>query len=612
MIVRPKIIYYCEERMATDTFRVDTPTLQTLLEKIGAGQLQLPDFQRGWVWDDAHIQAIIASIAQGHPVGSIMGMETGGEARFSPVPFKGAPKIFAVPEMLILDGQQRLTSLFLSLKSQDSVPTRNEQGKDLLRWYYLDMEHFLAANGDPDDAILSLPDDKKRTKDIGRRVELDLSLPEYEYESGKFPLNLVYDMPGMLAWQQGYQAYFNTTEKSSFVSAFVLKIVQIFGSYKVPMIVLSKLTPKVAVCTVFENVNTGGVPLTVFELLTATYAADGFKLRDDWEERKGKLHKISKNLHGIDETDFLAAVTLYASYKKSITGKSAVSCKRKDILNLALETYKQHADELLGGFRKASKFLHTQKIFDAFNLPYKTQIIPLSAICAALGEAYDLATAQEKLAQWYWCGALGELYGSANETRYANDMQQVPKWIQGDEMPVTIRDGNFAPTRLLSLQTRNSAAYKGIAALLMNHGCQDFISGQSLDITNYFDEAVDIHHIFPAAHCESQKYDRNLWNSVVNKTPLSARTNRALGGRAPSAYLGTLEKNSKYAIPQQVLDNHLKTHLIDIVFLRNDDFGGFIISRTKALLNLIQAATGKAVVGLDSEETIRAFGNSLI
>jgi hypothetical protein len=598
--------------MSADTFRVDTPTLQALLEKIERNLLQLPDFQRGWVWDDAHIQAIIASIAQGHPVGAVMGMETGGKAQFSPVPFKGAPKNSGAPEMLILDGQQRLTSLFLSLKSKAPIPTRNEQGKDLLRWYYLDMELFLAPNGDPDDAILSLPDDKKMTKDFGRQVELDLSMPEYEYQFGKFPLNLVYDMQGMLAWQQGYQAFFNTTEKSALVSAFVLKIVQVFGSYKIPMIVLSKSTPKVAVCTVFENVNTGGVPLTVFELLTATYAADGFKLRDDWEERKGKLHEISKNLHGIDETDFLAAVTLYASYQKNIINGSAVSCKRKDILNLELVTYKQHADELIEGFRKASKFLHTQKIFDSFNLPYKTQIIPLSAVCTALGDVYDLATTQAKLAQWYWCGALGELYGSANETRYANDMHQVPKWIQGGEAPVTIRDGNFAPTRLLSLQTRNSAAYKGIAALLMNSGCQDFISGQPMDITNYFDEAVDIHHIFPAAYCDNQKYNRNLWNSVVNKTPLSARTNRILGGRAPSVYLGTLEKNPKYAIPEQILNNHLETHLIDSVIIRNDDFEGFIISRAKALLGLIQSATGKAVAGLDSEETIRAFGNALI
>jgi hypothetical protein len=359
-------------------------------------------------------------------------------------------------------------------------------------------------------------------------------------------------------------------------------------------------------------VNTGGVPLTVFELLTATYAAEGFKLRDDWEERKEKLHKISKNLHGIDETDFLAAITLYASYQKSITGERSVSCKRKDILDLNLTTYKQYVDELLEGFRKASKFLHTQKVFDAFNLPYKTQIIPLSAICTALGNVYDLATTQEKLAQWYWCGALGELYGSANETRYANDIQQVPEWIHGGETPVTTRDCNFAPTRLLSLQTRNSAAYKGIAALLMKRGCQDFISGQSLDITNYFDEVVEIYHIFPTAHCESQKYNRNLWDSVVNKTPLSVRTNGVLEGRAPSAYLETLEKNPKYTIPEQTLNNHLKTHLIDSDFLWNDDFAGFIVSRAKALLNLIQAATGKAVVGLDSEETIRAFGNALI
>ena len=598
-----------------DTFRVDTPTLQNLLEKVGKGQLRLPDFQRGWVWDDSRIKAIIASISQSYPVGSLMGMETGGIAMFNPLLFEGVAEQSAIEqaEMLILDGQQRLTSLFLALKSQLPVKTRDERGKDLARWYYLDMALCLAPNGDIDDAILSLPEDRKLTSDFGRHVDLDLSSRENEYAQGMFPLNLVFDMEERLKWQLGYQEYFqHTPERNRFVGEFMLNLSKTFDAYKIPIIVLSKSTPKVAVCTVFENVNTGGVPLTVFELLTATFAVDGYQLRKDWEDRKAKIRAISKNLHGIDETDFLAAVTLYASYKKNLECGSAVGCKRKDILNLARDEYERYAADLIEGFRKAAKFLHTQKIFDSFNLPYKTQLIPLSAVCAALGNAYDISTTQDKLSQWYWCGALGELYGSANETRYALDMQQVPKWVNHGEMPVTVRDGNFTPARLLTLQTRNSAAYKGITALLMRHGCLDFISGQPMEITNYFDEAVDIHHIFPSAYCEKQKYDRQIWNSVVNKAPLSARTNRTLGGRAPSVYLNNIETNPNYAVPPQDLDRHLHSHLIDSSLLRADDFQGFIASRAKSLLDLIQTATGKSISGRDSEETIRAFGSHLM
>ena len=598
-----------------DTFRVDTPTLQNLLEKVGKGELRLPDFQRGWVWDDSRIKAIIASISQNYPIGAIMGMETGGVIAFNPLLFEGVPgeKATGSAEMLILDGQQRLTSLFLALKSQSPVKTRDERGKDMHRWYYLDMALCLTPNVDIDDAILSLPADKKITSDFGRQVDMDLSTRENEYSHGRFPLNLVFDTNERLEWLLGYQEHFqHSPEKNRFVGEFMSNLSKTFDAYKIPIIVLSKSTPKVAVCTVFENVNTGGVPLTVFELLTATFAVGGYQLRKDWEERQARLRAISKNLHGVDETDFLAAVTLYASYQKNIARGSAVSCKRKDILNLTLDEYTTFADHLIEGFRKAAKFLHTQKIFDSFNLPYKTQLIPLSAVCAALANAYDISTTQDKLSQWYWCGALGELYGSANETRYALDMQQVPKWISSGEAPVTVRDCNFTPTRLLSLQTRNSAAYKGLTALLMRHGCLDFISGQPMEITDYFDEAVDIHHIFPAAHCEKQGYNRQIWNSVVNKAPLSARTNRILGGRAPSAYIEILETRPDYRVPPDSLDSHLYSHLIDSSLLRADSFEAFIISRANNLLDLIQSATGKNIPGRDSDETIEAFGGPLM
>ena len=101
------------------------------------------------------------------------------------------------------------------------------------------------------------------------------------------------------------------------------------------------------------------------------------------------------------------------------------------------------------------------------------------------------------------------LYGGANEGRYAFDVSEVLAWIDGGAEPRTVKEANFSPMRLLSLQTRLSAVYKGVMALLLELGAHDFRNGDPLDITNYYDVAVDIHHIFPRAHCEKMDYDRD-------------------------------------------------------------------------------------------------------
>jgi len=86
------------------------------------------------------------------------------------------------------------------------------------------------------------------------------------------------------------------------------------------------------------------------------------------------------------------------------------------------------------------------------------------------------------------------------------------------------------------MRTRNSAAYKGVSSLLMLNNCEDFLSGKPIDEDIYFNERVDIHHIFPQKYCEG-KISKDLCDSIINKTPLSARTNQIIGGSAPSIYL---------------------------------------------------------------------------
>ena len=151
---------------------------------------------------------------------------------------------------------------------------------------------------------------------------------------------------------------------------------------------------------------------------------------------------------------------------------------------------------MLEGYKLARKFLFSQYVFRMRDLPYTTQLIPLAAICAEIGKTtFNQPQTQNILSKWFWCGIMGEMYGGANETRYANDMEDVVAEIRGNESQNrTINAAYFSATRLISLQTRNSAAYKGIMALVYRGRCHDFVQGTTIDIVKSMDEAPDIHH----------------------------------------------------------------------------------------------------------------------
>ncbi len=591
------------------TFRSGEPPLQDILRDIQVAKMQLPDFQRGWVWDDDHIRSLVASISLSYPIGAVMLLQTGGDGtQFLPRPVEGVvPVNGRKPEVLILDGQQRMTSLYLALMSGRAVPTRTDKGREIERLYYLDIRKCLDPQEDRMDAVISVPAERVITSDFGRKVELDLRTEELEYEQAMFPLATVFDSAG---WRRGYQKKFRSDEtRLDEWDAFETEVLGRFQAYRVPTIELLRETPREAVCQVFEKVNTGGVTLTVFELMTATFAADSYNLRQDWDARKEILNQHPV-LQDFDATSLLTAVTLLASYKRNMGNGSAISCKRKDVLRLSLGDYRANTDAIKDGLVKAARMLAREKIFDTKSLPYSTQLIPLSVICAMLEDRFENETVRNKLTRWFWCGVFGELYGGANESRYTFDVSEVLAWIDGGPEPRTVRDANFAPVRLLSIQTRNSAAYKGLMALLMKAGCRDFLSGDTIELTSYFDLAVDIHHLFPRAHCEKENISSGLWNSSVNKSPLSARTNRIIGGNAPSVYVSNLERN--HTLAPAKLDAIVSSHLANPVLLRQDDFTGFLRDRATRLIDLIEHEMGKSVAGRDSQETMVAFGGPLI
>lgn len=578
--------------------------LAVLMRDIHAGRIQLPDFQRGWIWDDDRIRGLIASITRNFPVGAVMFLPYGGDSlRFKYRLFEGVSSADNSPSDLVLDGQQRLTSAYSALYGEGAVRTRTDKGKEIYRWYYISIEQALNADADRLDAITSVPKTKQVTSDFGRKVELDLTTAEKEYEAKMFPLNIILDPTKTFQWEQAYLAHYGheadiSKEYSDFKSRIVMPVFQ----YKIPVITLEKDTPKEAVCQVFENVNQGGVSLTVFELVTAIFAMEDFDLRKDWEQRSATYFNDDL-LNVVTSTDFLTACTLLAAYK----GKNVVSCKKKDVLNLKLADYKTYADALSEGFREASDLLAEERIFARREIPYTTQLIPLAVLCTLLLEKHRIKSSnvKQRIKQWYWCGVFGELYGSANETRYVNDVVGVMRWLDGGDLPKTVQDAYFNAPRLFMLRTRQSAAYKGVMALILKHGSKDFISGQSMDFTQFKAANIDIHHIFPRSYCIKRGFPEEKWDSVINKTPISYITNREIGGIAPSEYL----KRISAKVDRSDLMKYLSSHWITMEDCEANDFDAFMRHRATALLDAIAAAMGKRIVGRDSEEIVLKFGS---
>ena len=283
------------------------------------------------------------------------------------------------------------------------------------------------------------------------------------------------------------------------------------------------------------------------------------------------------------------------------------------MLGLPYESYIANRDAVLVGFKIAKEFLlRDQCVFRQRDLPYTTQLIPLAAICAVLGKSKcNEPNTIKTLSRWYWCGILGEMYGGANETRYAYDIEDMVEEVNGRPNAMhTINSAVFSSTRLLTLQTRLSAAYKGIMALLYKEKCRDFMNNTTIDIVNSMLESPDIHHIFPEAYCEKMGIKRERYNSIINKTPILPATNRSIGGNAPSEYLGAILKKVD-GLNEDELQARVESHFIDYSELKADNFNGYFIDRAKSLLNLIEKAMNKPVTDRDAENTLDQFGASL-
>ncbi len=315
-------------------------------------------------------------------------------------------------------------------------------------------------------------------------------------------------------------------------------------------------------------------------------------------------------LSKLENTDFLQAISLVSTHhqRRGRTDTApftqpAASCKRGDILGLRLEDYLTWSPRIVSALAWTAGFLRRQGVLGSSDVPYRGQVVALAAIRTVLEAEADNAAAEEKIKQWYWCGVLGEQYGGSPDSRLPRDLEQVVAWVRGDRRePASVTEAGFPPARLDTMSSRNSAAYKGVLALLMREGAIDWTyTREPINAAIYTDQQVDVTQIFPKAWCEKNSIPRERRDSIVNKTALTGRTRRVIGAQAPDVYVRQLETEA--GLPGNWMDDIIATHRIDPAFLRSasspqdgsraGNFRAFYEARSHALLDLIYRAMGK-------------------
>ena len=614
--------------METIETKTNDININKLMKDIHTGKIQLPQFQREWVWDDDKIRNLIASITCNYPVGAVMFWSCGNDPPFAHRPIEFAPTNNS-PENLILDGQQRLTSIYSAMYSEAPVTINKKNDKKAKCYYYIDIMKAADDSYDRLETIVSVPENKK-IKKTRKNSELDLSTPEKEFEQKMYPLCIVLDADKKARWEDGYKDYYKNDQntKDSF-NKFKTKIIEHLSQYQIPVIELERDTELPAVCEIFRNVNSNNMKLDDFDLMTAIFAKTdkNFNLHEDWDKRQKKF--FAKGiLNDFRRLDFLRACKLMAEYH-SESENTEYNSKKGEIINLNFEDYKKYADILSEGFDEARKLLYEEGIFSRNGLPYTSQLIPLAVIFAVLKAkgVIDSAINRQNIKQWYWCGVFDELYGNAaNHSKFLSDVKSVIKWIIDDENPTLVSNFEFEISKLK--EVKSGALFKAFMALIIKNGCKDFGSGKLIKDLYQESVPVAIHHIFPKDYC-TKKYDETLWDSVINKTPISKKTNDIVGNVRPSDYLEKITANNEdqlqnknrkkksrkinieNLVTQTELEKYLKSHYINPEDLYDDDFESFIANRALYLLNAVENVTGKKILGRNTDEVKNFFGRAI-
>ena len=541
--------------------------LKELLSEIHNRSTALPDFQRDFVWEPGATQELIVSIANNYPAGSILRVRDAQRA-FAAREFEGAPPLDGARHtFLVLDGQQRLTSLYQAFYGVGE------------HRYFLHLGK-LRDGADFEEAIFHVRATTKWAKareDFGVQArELLLPLSVLKGGAGDFS-----------RWGRKAARQLADSERIALEDALDSieeKWIRTIDDYHFPVVTLSDKTEPDALCTIFETLNRTGVKLSVFELLTARFWPQSINLRALWNAAIAD-HPVIQDFD-VDPYYVLQAISLAC--------RRTPSCKRGDVLNLAASDITEWWDKVVIGLATGLEILRDDcKVMLPKWLPYQTMLAPLAAVLARTGipKNAEAGVQREKLKRWFWCAVLGQAYESAPNSKSAKDVTELLAWLAGGAAPESVEAFRFDPRALREVTPRQRSIYRGVINLILRGGARDFHTQAVITGKLMAEHGIDDHHVFPAALLERRGIaPARVRDCVLNRTLIARATNQMISDRAPSDYLEEIRRTPGFPF-EAVLASHGLPASANSALI-TDDYEGFLAWRQDRLWREIQRVTG--------------------
>jgi len=521
---------------------------EALFLEIDSGQIKLPMFQREFVWDKEQSAKLIDSILKGYPIGTFIFWKTRDDLRsYKEI---GNHELPETPggdyAQYVLDGQQRITSLYAIRKGLRIT----KDGKEI----------------DYRDIFINLDYDAK----------LDDQIVVTQKEEGKHFVP-VHDL-----LTQNMRVLFRglSDDKAELVEDYKNKLT----TYDFPTITIKDYPIEIA-CDVFSRINTGGKPLTLFEVMVAmTYdEKKGFDLAQKYEEL----------CNGADESEDCLAKAKYdtlpaATVMQAVAAITVGSVRAKDILKIRRDKFIESWSKMENSIFTTVNFLRTTlRIPVSQLLPYSSVVIPFTYFFHKNGNEKPSATQAKLLEQFFYWTGLTNRYNSAAETKIGEDLKKMNA-ILHETMP------HYPPEELIVRSNEISGVWfstknayvKAVLCLLASHKPRNFDDDGDVLLDNShlkMASSKNFHHFFPKEFLKKNDPDEEA-NLVANITLIDAYSNNKIRAKAPSVYV------SKFRKENAKLEQGLKTHLIGNIAsfgIANDDYRAFIKLRSEAIADAL-------------------------
>lgn len=576
----------------------DTTTINQILQKCEQNKWVLPYFQRYFQWSRTDVKDFLTSIFNDYYVGSFLLWGVYSESiPMGTLSIQGVDSEIEARrvEHIIIDGQQRMTSLYYAMKS----PNFSLKGSKLKSYFYLDIEKYFKIISDFKDES-----DRWDVVDI-INVRTKKMARQESFEKLLFP---IYEISKRTEWIKEFRNFLleKSADKSNIydLTDFIKeKLDRVYTSFSIPYVILPDAVKIYEVTNIFEKINSKGRPLSTFDLLIARLQKYQINLRDIWDQTLVEYPKINEYYNNKD------SIPIYLLQTISLLLTSAKSCKKKDLLDIADKADINDESSFRNIWFKACKnfeetILRIENLRDGFGVrsvkevPFMSMLPILSGLYQYVNENKKRkAECYNKIKMFYWSAVFSNAYSASVDSQTTSDFRAMISWFNDDStIPETVKNAreSIGSSNFRRDTQKSSARYRGVLSLIALEGAKDFDSGLMLENSR----ANDQHHIFPFDLYKDEKFV----NSVLNISWLSATTNRTIGKTKPSEYYQDFI-SSKYSDEGKFIEILASHHITDrqLQDLKTNNFTDFIKHRHEIIHTIIKEKIGLETQSAQSE-----------